>query len=49
LAEHIRTGCRELPDPTPESVFDNVHVNLPDDLDEQRTEFVDFVTAVSTS
>jgi pyruvate dehydrogenase E1 component alpha subunit len=49
LAEHIRTGCRELPDPTPESVFDNVHVTIPDDLSDQRAEFVDFVTAVNAS
>jgi pyruvate dehydrogenase E1 component alpha subunit len=48
LAEHIRTGCRALPDPTPESVFDNVHVTMPDELREQREEFVEFVAAVSS-
>jgi pyruvate dehydrogenase E1 component alpha subunit len=47
LAEHIRTGCRQLPDPTPESVFDNVYVTMPGDLREQRTDFVDFVAEVS--
>ncbi len=47
LAEHIRAGCRALPDPTPESVFDNVHVTMPGELREQRTEFADFVAAVS--
>jgi pyruvate dehydrogenase E1 component alpha subunit len=47
LAEHMRTGCRELPDPSPESVFENVHVTLPDELVEQRREFVDFVSAVT--
>ena len=47
LAEHIRTGCRALPDPTPESVFANVHVTMPDDLIEQRADFVDFVSAVT--
>ena len=36
LAEHIRAGCRELPDPTPESLFDYVHVTMPDDLRAQR-------------
>jgi pyruvate dehydrogenase E1 component alpha subunit len=47
LGEHIRTGCRELPDPTPESVFDNVHVSITDDLREQREDFVSFVSEVS--
>jgi 2-oxoisovalerate dehydrogenase E1 component subunit alpha len=47
LAEHVRAGCRALVDPTPESLFDNVYVQLPDDLREQRDEFVDFVAAVS--
>ena len=48
LAEHIRTGCRELPDPTPESVFDDVYVTMPDELSVQRDDFVDFVAAVSS-
>jgi 2-oxoisovalerate dehydrogenase E1 component alpha subunit len=43
LAEHIRSGCRALPNPTPESVFDNVHVDMPDDLREQRADFAQFV------
>jgi 2-oxoisovalerate dehydrogenase E1 component alpha subunit len=47
LGEHMRTGCRALPDPAPESVFDNVHVTMTDDLREQRAEFTDFVSAVS--
>ena len=46
LAEHIRRGCRELPDPTPRSVFDNVHVTMPSELRAQRDEFVDFVAEV---
>jgi pyruvate dehydrogenase E1 component alpha subunit len=49
LAEHVRSGCRALPDPTPESVFENVHVTMPDDLAEQRAEFVDFVSALEPS
>jgi 2-oxoisovalerate dehydrogenase E1 component subunit alpha len=48
LAEHIRTGCRALPDPTPESLFDHVHVTMPDDLREQRDDFAAFVKAVSS-
>jgi 2-oxoisovalerate dehydrogenase E1 component alpha subunit len=47
LAEHIRAGCRELPDPTPESLFEHVHVTMPDDLREQRDDFSAFVKAVS--
>jgi pyruvate dehydrogenase E1 component alpha subunit len=47
LAEHIRTGCRELADPTPESVFDDVFVTMPDELRTQRTEFTEFVAEVS--
>ncbi|MDT4924324.1 MAG: 2-oxoisovalerate dehydrogenase component alpha subunit [Pseudonocardiales bacterium] len=48
LAEHVRSGCRALPDPTPESVFDNVHVTMPDELEGQRAEFVDFVSEVAS-
>ena len=48
LAEHIRTGCRELADPTPGSVFDNVHVTMPDELRAQREEFTEFVEAVTS-
>jgi pyruvate dehydrogenase E1 component alpha subunit len=47
LAEHIRSGCRALPDPTAESVFEHVYVSLPDELVEQRADFVDFVSAVN--
>jgi pyruvate dehydrogenase E1 component alpha subunit len=48
LAEHVRAGCRALPDPTAASVFDNVHVTMPDDLADQQREFVDFVAAVAS-
>ncbi len=47
LAEHVRKGCRELLDPTPASLFDNVHVTMPDDLRAQRDDFVSFVSEVS--
>ncbi len=47
LAEHVRSGCRELPDPSPASAFDNVHVTMPDELREQRDDFVEFVSEVS--
>jgi pyruvate dehydrogenase E1 component alpha subunit len=48
LAEHIRSGCRELPDPTPESVFDNVHVTMAPELRAQREEFVGFLAEVGS-
>jgi len=48
LAEHIRTGCRELADPTPESVFADVHVTMPPELREQRDEFVSFLAEVGS-
>ncbi|MGN6605944.1 MAG: thiamine pyrophosphate-dependent dehydrogenase E1 component subunit alpha [Jatrophihabitans sp.] len=46
LAEHIRSGCRALPNPTPHSLFDHVHVELPDELREQRDEFAAFIESV---
>ena len=36
LAEHVRAGCRALPDPDPLSVFDTVHVEMTVELAEQR-------------
>src|SRR3954454_5866213 len=47
LAEHIRKGCRELPDPTPESGFDVVNVTMTHDARAQRGEFSEFVAEVS--
>jgi pyruvate dehydrogenase E1 component alpha subunit len=46
LAEHIRAGCRALPNPTPESMFDAVYEDMPDELREQREEFVSFVSSI---
>ena len=46
LAEHIRSGCRALPNPTPESMFDAVYEEMPDELREQRDEFVAFVASI---
>ena len=36
LAEHLRTHCREMPDPTPQSMFDHVYVEPTAQLVEQR-------------
>ncbi|NDL60102.1 pyruvate dehydrogenase (acetyl-transferring) E1 component subunit alpha [Phytoactinopolyspora mesophila] len=38
LAEHLRTACRQLPDPSPESIFDHVYVDPTPPLLAQRDE-----------
>ena len=43
LAEHVRAGCRTLPDPDPLSVFEHVHVELTDELREQRDAFAAYL------
>jgi pyruvate dehydrogenase E1 component alpha subunit len=43
LAEHVRAGCRALPDPEPLSVFDHVHVELTDELREQRDAYAAYL------
>ena len=47
LAVHVRAGCRSLPDPTPDSVFANVFVEMPLELSRQRDEFREFVASVA--
>jgi pyruvate dehydrogenase E1 component alpha subunit len=46
LAEHIRSGARALPNPTPQSLFEHVHVDMPEELREQRDQFADFVASL---
>ena len=46
MAEHVRAGCRALPDPDPLSVFDHVHVELTQELREQRDEFARYLASV---
>src|SRR5579875_2628380 len=48
LAGHVRSGCRELADPAPAAMFDNVHVSMPDELREQRDDLVEFLAEVSS-
>jgi pyruvate dehydrogenase E1 component alpha subunit len=43
LAEHVRAGCRALPDPDPLSPFEHVHVELTDELREQRDAFAAYL------
>jgi len=49
LAEKLRAGCRALVDPSPESVFEHVHVDMPEELREQRDAFVEFVGSVGVA
>jgi pyruvate dehydrogenase E1 component alpha subunit len=46
LAEHVRAGCRALPNPTPASMFDDLFVDIPDETAQQRDEFVEFVSSL---
>ena len=39
LAAHVRTGCLEMPDPEPLSIFDDVYVERTPHLMRQRAEF----------
>jgi 2-oxoisovalerate dehydrogenase E1 component alpha subunit len=45
LAEHVRAGCRALPDPLPLSVFDHVHTELTDELREERDAFARYLAS----
>jgi 2-oxoisovalerate dehydrogenase E1 component alpha subunit len=49
MAEHVRAGCRALPDPDPMSVFDYVHVELTEELREQRTDFARYLASIGES
>ncbi|HSK27370.1 MAG TPA: thiamine pyrophosphate-dependent enzyme, partial [Jiangellales bacterium] len=43
LAEHLRTYCREMPDPTPASMFDHVYVEPTPQLVEQRAALTSYL------
>ncbi|MBD0293446.1 MAG: pyruvate dehydrogenase (acetyl-transferring) E1 component subunit alpha [Jiangellaceae bacterium] len=43
LADHLRTFCRELPDPAPTSIFDHVYVEPTPPLVEQRDELAAYL------
>jgi 2-oxoisovalerate dehydrogenase E1 component alpha subunit len=43
LAEHIRVGCRALPDLDPRSLFDFVHAEMTDELRTQQAELVRYL------
>jgi 2-oxoisovalerate dehydrogenase E1 component alpha subunit len=46
IAEHVRVGTRELPEPTVADLFDHVYVTSPPGLVHQRAEFTDFLVGV---
>jgi pyruvate dehydrogenase E1 component alpha subunit len=43
LAEHVRSGCLEMPDPEPLSIFDNAYAEAHPRLEEQRAEFAAYL------
>jgi pyruvate dehydrogenase E1 component alpha subunit len=45
LAAQVREGCRALPDPTPDSLFDHVYVDEPVPLLRQRREHAAYLDA----
>jgi 2-oxoisovalerate dehydrogenase E1 component alpha subunit len=45
LAVRIRAACRALPDPSPLSVFDNVYVDMTDDLASQRDDYAGYLSS----
>jgi 2-oxoisovalerate dehydrogenase E1 component subunit alpha len=47
LAEHVRSGCRALPNPEPGSMFDALYEEMPAETREQREEFVEFVSSLA--
>ena len=48
LAERLRTYCRELPDPSPTSIFDHVYVEPTPALLEQRDEMAAYLASFVT-
>ena len=47
LAEHLRTYCREMPDPAPASMFDHVYVEPTPQLVEQRAALTSYLDSVA--
>ena len=45
VAARVRTGCLEMPDPSPLSVFDNVYVEQTPELAEQREQFATYLSS----
>ncbi|MGH3343947.1 MAG: pyruvate dehydrogenase (acetyl-transferring) E1 component subunit alpha [Carbonactinosporaceae bacterium] len=45
LARHVRTGCLELPDPDPLSLFDHVYAEGHPLLDEEREQFAAYLAS----
>ena len=45
LAKHVRTGCLEMPDPEPLSMFDNVYAEPHAPLAKQREEFAAYLAS----
>jgi 2-oxoisovalerate dehydrogenase E1 component subunit alpha len=49
LAEHVREGCRSMPDPTPASIFEHAYVEQTPPLARQRDEFASYLASFEGS
>jgi pyruvate dehydrogenase E1 component alpha subunit len=45
VAEHLRRGCLEMPDPKPLDIFDQVYVESTPELITQRDQFADYLAS----
>jgi len=45
LAQHVRDGCRGLPDPAPLDLFDDVYVENTPLLERERAEFASYLSS----
>ncbi|CAA9378620.1 MAG: Branched-chain alpha-keto acid dehydrogenase, E1 component, alpha subunit [uncultured Nocardioidaceae bacterium] len=45
LAERLRTGCLEMPDPSPLSIFDQVYEETTPELEEQKAQFAAYLSS----
>jgi pyruvate dehydrogenase E1 component alpha subunit len=45
MAEHVREGCRALPDPSPLSIFDQVYDEQTAELAAQKEQFADYLAS----
>src|SRR3546814_227295 len=47
LGHHLREGCKALPDPDPRGIFDLVYDEMPEELTQQRDEFIAYHASFS--
>ena len=49
LGEHLRAGCRALPEPRPIDVFDHVYAEGSPELDEQKAGYAAYLDSFETA